>query len=131
MKRCHKPCSSIPLIRYNSLNPLDFAPLATLRNFLTSEKGDFVKFLQSKQRNVRLSAKYFAKSSFFDVTKVRNAELPMIWSQTIKLIFADKWNKAWGTCLLTQVVLISSTKPISSSISLSPSIRMEALFQHA
>ena len=28
------------------------------------------------------------------------------------------WKKVWGTSLLSQVVFISSTKPISSSISL-------------
>ena len=44
----------------------------------------------------------------------------------IKFIFADLWNKVWGTYSLPQVSLISSTKPILSSISLT-SLKLEQL----
>ena len=65
----------------------------------------------------------FTKSAFCDVTKLRNAGLPMVPSQMDQIAFSrirGIVEKGWSTCtcLLPQVALISSTKPISSSISL-------------
>ena len=48
--------------------------------------------MQKKQPNVRYSARHFAKFSFFDVTKVRNAGLAMVSSQMAKNYFCDKRN---------------------------------------
>ena len=39
-------------------------------------------------------------------------------SKRLNHIFANMWNKIWGTSLLQQVVLASSIKAIPSSISL-------------
>ena len=50
-------------------------------NFVISEKDDFENLLQNIERRVAYSARSFAKSSYSDVTKFRNAGLPMIQSQ--------------------------------------------------
>ena len=58
--------------------------------------------------------------TFCDVTKFRNAGLPMERSRRFKRIFKNKRNCGLLLQVLRQVVLISSIKPISSNISLLP-----------
>ena len=51
--------------------------------FLILQKiANLQDFLQNMQRDVRHSTKNFAKSSFFNIAKVRNAGLPVVRSQT-------------------------------------------------
>ena len=70
----------------------------TLQNFLQNKERDtrysaiaflmsqemlkLQNFLLNKQSDIRYSVTRFAKSTFFDVTKVRNARLPKVRSQT-------------------------------------------------
>ena len=76
------------------------------------------------EHHVAYSARNFAKSSFSDVTKVQNAGLPMVRSQTDYIVFSIRAivDLGFGHLFITSntVVLISSIKPISSNISLSP-----------
>ena len=70
--------------------------------------------------NGLMSARNFAKSVFCDVTKLRNARLPKVRSQTDKRVFLqtrDIYGKRFGAPLSPQVDLVSSIKPISSSTS--------------
>ena len=46
-------------------------------------------FLQNIEHRVAYFARNFAKSSFSDVTKVRNAGLPMLRSQTDEIYLAQ------------------------------------------
>ena len=81
-KDLRQPCSLSILSEKKDLiglTPYHWQPCD--RNFVTSEKDGFAIFLQNKERDVPHSAKIFAKPSFSDVTKFRNAGFPMVRSQ--------------------------------------------------
>ena len=54
---------------------------------ILQEIADFINFLQNMQRDVRYSARNFAKLFFCDVAKLRNVKLPMARKQTDKIYF--------------------------------------------
>ena len=67
-----------------------------------------------------MSARNFAKSVFSNVTKLRNAKLLKVRSQTDERVFLQTrkiYGKRFGAPLSPQVDFVSSIKPISSSTS--------------
>ena len=129
IKRCSKPCSTIPLMRKNRLNPFGLRTIDNLafRNSVTSEKDDLAKILAEYQTSRYLFCEKWKRNikslPFLMPPKFKTQGCQSYGVKRIKSIFADKWNnvgeQGLGTSLLPQVVFISSMKPITSSTSLS------------
>ena len=80
IKRCPKPCSTIPLIRKNKLNPFDYVPLATHRfEILRHQKRIILQNYSTNRRiqqcDVRLLSKKILKISNFLENKEREVRL--------------------------------------------------------